>query len=122
LITQSINPSIKVILSNVGLYGTHKEEPRNYYLQASFDLREWPEGKEENEQTANLHWILKVCSSDTIVIFRDTQKEDNIKAIKKSWEDKEPGRLDKAKLARKKFMIVEKQRRGEALDRIFLKI
>lgn len=106
-------------MSNVGLHGTNnKDEPRNYYLQASFDLREWPEGKEENEQTASLHWILKVCSSDTIVIFRDTQKEDNIKAIKKSWEDKEPGRLEKAKLARKKFMIIEKQRRGEALDRI----
>jgi len=113
----------KVILTNVGLHSTNnKDEPRNYYLQASFDLREWPEGKEENEHTANLHWILKVCSSDTIVIFRDTQKEDNIKAIKKSWEDKEPGRLDKAKVARKKFIIIEKQKRGEPLDQEELQI
>ena len=57
-----------------------------------------------------------MCSSDTIAIFRDTQKEDNIKAIKKSWEDKEPGRLEKAKLARKKFAILEKLKRGESLD------
>lgn len=105
-------------MSNVSLFPTNnKDEPRNYFLQASLDLREWPEGKDESEQTSNLHWIMKVHSSDTLAIFKDTFKEDNIKAIKKSWEDKEPGRAEKAKTARKKFMIQEKIRRGEDVTR-----
>ncbi len=62
---------------------------------------------------------MKVSSSDTIVILRDTQKEDSIKTIKKSWEDKKPGRVEKAKLSRKKFAILEKQKRGEPLDSTF---
>ena len=34
-------------MSSATLFPTNnKDEPRNYYLQASFDLREWPEGKE----------------------------------------------------------------------------
>ena len=38
-------------------------------------------------------------------MMRDTQKEDAEKELKKSWEDKEPGRAEKAKKARKKYFL-----------------
>jgi hypothetical protein len=68
-----------------------------------------------NEQTQNIHWVLKVIGNDTIAVIRDTQKEDAQKAIKKSWEDNEIGRAEKAKKSRRKFFIMEKQQRGETL-------
>lgn len=52
-------------------------------------------------------------------VVRDTIKEDNVKAIKKSWEDKEPGRAVNAKTARKKYLILAKIRRGEQVTRIY---
>jgi hypothetical protein len=58
--------------------------------------------------TENIHWFLKVISTETVGIVRDTDKEDREKAIKKSWEDGEPGRSEKAKKARRKFVIAEK--------------
>ena len=61
--------------------------------------------------------MLKVCANDTVGVVRDTIKEDNVKAIKKSWEDKEPGRADKAKASRKKYLIMAKIRRGEQVTR-----
>jgi hypothetical protein len=34
-------------LSNVTLYPTNeKEDPKNYYIQCTFDLRDWPEARE----------------------------------------------------------------------------
>ena len=47
--------------------------------------------------------MLKVIGSDTVVVVRDTDKEDKEKALMKSWEEKEPGRAEKAKKARKKY-------------------
>ena len=66
-------------------------------------MREWPECKTLNEETENVHWILKTFSNDTLVVIRDTEKEDREKGIKKSWEDNEPGRAEKAKKQRIKF-------------------
>lgn len=47
--------------------------------------------------------------------MRDTDKEDKEKAIKKSWEDGEPGRAEKSKKARKKYLALIKQQNGEKL-------
>lgn len=58
--------------------------------------------------TENIHWLLKVVSTETVGVVRDTDKEDREKAIKKSWEDGEAGRSEKAKVARRKFIIAEK--------------
>jgi len=41
----------KAVLSNVALL---KDE--NYILQATFDLREWPESKAKSEETDQLYW------------------------------------------------------------------
>jgi hypothetical protein len=75
-------------------------------------LREWPEAGHPSDLTKNLHWFIKVTSTDTIAVIKDTQKEDKEKAIKKSWEDKEPGRIEKAKKARKKYVALQKKLEG----------
>lgn len=91
-----------VLLSNVELKST-KEDKHSYHIKATFDLREWPECKTVNEFTQSICWIMRVMSSDTVVVVRDTQKEDREKALVKSWEDAEPGRAERAKKSRKKY-------------------
>ncbi|CAD8164435.1 unnamed protein product [Paramecium pentaurelia] len=93
-----------VTLSNITL---PKDE--NYVIQASFDLREWPEAKIKSEETDNLYWFTTIFASDTVALVRDTTKEDKEKAIKKSWEDKEPGRAANAKKSRTKYLITLKE-------------
>ncbi|CAD8130613.1 unnamed protein product [Paramecium sonneborni] len=92
-----------VTLSNVAL---PKDE--NYVIQASFDLREWPEAKIKSEETDNIFWFTTIFASDTIALVRDTTKEDKEKAIKKSWEDKEPVRAVNAKKSRTKYLLTLK--------------
>jgi hypothetical protein len=58
---------------------------------------------------------MKVFSSETLAIIKDTDKEDREKALKASWEENEPGRAEKAKRSRQKFVLQEKLRKGEQL-------
>ena len=58
---------------------------------------------------------MKVFSSETLALVKDTDKEDRERALKASWEANEIGRAEKAKKARTKFVLLEKQRRGEQL-------
>lgn len=53
----------EAILFNVVLSGD-RAAPRNYYLQARFELREVPEAASANEFTQNLYWGLSATSSD----------------------------------------------------------
>jgi hypothetical protein len=65
----------------------------NYTIQATFDLNEWPECRDpENEDCKGLGWVVRVISSDTLAIIKDTDKEDAEKALKESWERTDPGR------------------------------
>ena len=89
----------QAILSNVPLKST-KDESQAYILQASFDLREWPESTQNSRDTEFINWFLTIFSTDTLAVVRDTTKEDREKEIKKSWEDKEQGRAEKAKKSR----------------------
>lgn len=92
------------VLSNVML--TKDEQ---YILQASFDLREWPEAMKSGEETDNIYWFTTIYSSDTVALVKDTSKEDREKAIKKGWEEKEPGRAVNAKKSRSKYMLTQKE-------------
>lgn len=74
------------LLSNLVLKSTKSEEV-TYILEATFDLRDWPAAKTLSSLTENLYWNLKVISTETVAIVRDTEKEDREKAIRKSWED-----------------------------------
>ena len=71
-----------------------------YVIQAVFDLHEWPDCKTENAMCADITWHLKIYSSETLAIIKDTDKEDKEKALKASWEQVEPGRAEKAKRSR----------------------
>lgn len=58
---------------------------------------------------------MKVYSSETVAIIKDTDKEDREAQLKASWEADEPGRAEKAKLSRQKFLIKQKSKCGEEL-------
>lgn len=62
------------------------EIKHNYVLQALFDLHEWPEGKTANDESSDITWLVKIYSSETLALIKDTDKEDREKALKASWE------------------------------------
>lgn len=82
------------------------EAKHSYVIQAVFDLHEWPECKDaQNPDCQDLAWHLKIFSSETLAIIKDTDKEDRERALKLSWEQQEPGRAEKAKKSRMKFVL-----------------
>ena len=91
------------------------EIKHNYVIQALFDLHEWPECKTQNDSSADITWKVKVYSSETLALVKDTDKEDREKALKASWETEEPGRAELASLARQKFVLKKKLAAGEEL-------
>ena len=50
-----------------------------------------------------------------MAVVKDTEKEDSEKALKASWEQNEPGRADKAKRSRVKYLAHLKREKGEQL-------
>jgi hypothetical protein len=58
---------------------------------------------------------MKVFSSETLAVVKDTDKEDREKALKASWETNEVGRAEKAKRSRLKFVLQERLKKGEQL-------
>ena len=44
---------------------------------------------------------------------KDTLKEDREKETRKSWEDNQPGRAEKSKRARQRFLLEMKRDKGE---------
>lgn len=52
--------------------------------------------------------MLKFYTSDTIALFKDTDKEDKEKALRTSWETAEPGRAEKAAKSRLRFIAQQK--------------
>jgi hypothetical protein len=99
-----------------------KAQQTNFYLQARFELREVPEAASANEFTQGLYWNLSVSANDTIVVAKDTQKEEKEKALIDSWESKEPGRKDKAKSSRHIFELRKKKLAGGTLTEEELKL
>jgi len=73
-----------------------------------FDLNEWPECKTANDESADISWKIKVYSSETLALIKDTDKEDREKALKAQWEADEPGRAEKATVSRQKFVLKKK--------------
>ena len=58
---------------------------------------------------------MKLFTSETIAIIKDTDKEDREKALKVSWETAEPGRAEKAAKSRAKYLIQQKHANKEEL-------
>ena len=78
-------------------------------------MNEWENCKSENEETEGVNWILKIFSTETVALVKDTDKEDKEQALKDSWEAAEPGRAEKSKKSRIRYMATLKQERGEEL-------
>ena len=58
--------------------------------------------------TARQHWTLRVVSdasqTEDIDVKKDTERIDEIRAIKRAWEEAEPGRAARAAASRQKFL------------------
>ena len=70
-----------------------------------------------------LDWKIKVFSSDNLCFIDDTSKEQNEIQLKSGWEENEPGRSEKAKISRKKYLLGNTLKNGGVLsetDRVLL--
>lgn len=102
-----------------------KEYKHKYVIRAAFNIPLWPactDPKSEEMVNAKIAWKLRIISSDTVAIVRDTDKEDREAALKKSWEDAEPGRAEKAKKSRQYFLLQKRRDAGEELTQDELNI
>ena len=78
------------------------------YLEEGFDIK--------NTIAENkLKWVIKVFSSDKLCFIKDVSKEEQEKLLKNDWEEKEPGRAEKAKMSRKKFILEKIKNKGGKL-------
>lgn len=104
-----INLSNFCFRMNQGLTDVPNEESgevkHNYVIQAIFDLNMWPEARTINSQTEGCAWLMKMFTSETVALIKDTDKEDREKALKVSWETNEAGRSEKATDSRKRFLL-----------------
>ena len=93
------------------------EENENspYRLICYLDETELPEDFNVTN-IEGIEWIIRIYPSDTIGFCEDTSKEDLEKAIINSWEENEPGRKEKAKNSRRRFLLYQKKLNGEELD------
>ena len=75
------------------------------YLDDCFDIK--------NSIAINkLDWNIKVFPSDKLCFIKDMSKEDQEKLLKNDWEEQEPGRAEKAKISRKRFMLEKIKKHG----------
>lgn len=55
-----------------------------------------------------LRWNIKVFSSNNLGFCEDTHKEDAERKVIEAWEIEEPGRAEKAKNSRRRFILQKK--------------
>lgn len=89
--------------------------PFNFVLK--LDTSECPaelRNEYENCET-EFYWFIRVFSTDNLAFMKDTSKEEAEALLKQNWEASQPGRSERAKLSRKKYLLHVKKQRGEAL-------
>ena len=72
-----------------------------YKIECFFDSTENPRILNSDDK---LDWKIQIFSTENIGFIQDTTKEDSEKAIIDSWETAQPGRAERAKLTRLKFV------------------
>lgn len=94
-------------------------QPMNvpYNIFCYLDMSEMPRTFKSILSCNDIYWGVRFCSSDTLVLVKDSSKEDMENSIKESWETFEPGRSDKAKKSRLKFLIQSKKDNGKVLTK-----
>ncbi|XP_028410021.1 androglobin-like isoform X2 [Dendronephthya gigantea] len=67
-----------------------------------------PASQQLNFDTTKAHWTLRIVTdaslADDVDIKKDTERQDEIRAMKAAWETAEPGRAAKAYKSRQKFL------------------
>ncbi|CAG9320735.1 unnamed protein product [Blepharisma stoltei] len=122
LIKLSLYEGDTIICSSEGYnqaYFTHinlRNNGREFLLVCKFDITEIPEIMNPSEETQDMNWIMRIISSESIAIAKDTRKEDREEAIRKSWETSQPGRQELAKTSRGRYLAQMKKNNGEALN------
>lgn len=89
-----------------------------YNLILKLDLSECPnelKGEYENPEF-EYYWFVRIFATENIAFMKDTSKEESEAALKEGWEAKQPGRAERAKLSRKKYLLHVKKQRGELLS------
>ena len=84
-----------------------------YLIVCYLDLSEL---KIQREYLESLEWVLRVFSSELILITKDTSKLDSEKILKDTWESREPGRSEKARKSRLKHLLLCKKKDGAKLS------
>jgi hypothetical protein len=79
-----------------------------YLLVCKYDLEAWGGAKAPPSDFEGLNWVLRVFASDTVVLVKDTRKEDKEEALRKSWETTQPGRAELAKVSRARYLAQQK--------------
>ena len=101
----------QAIIPHINLRNASKE----LLIVCKYDIDEWPDCKAPSNDLQDLNWVLRVISSDTIALIKDTRKEDKEEAIRKSWETSQPGRSEQAKQSRLRYLAYSKSIKGEEL-------
>ncbi|XP_028914553.1 androglobin isoform X1 [Ornithorhynchus anatinus] len=67
-----------------------------------------PDSQIHQRDPNKAHWILRLVNeqneADTLEVKKDTERADEIRAMKQAWESAEPGRSVKAQQARRQFI------------------
>ena len=87
-----------------------EEPPTNkpYRIYCYLDESELSQRFLQQEYLNTLRWNIKVFSSNTLGFCEDTQKEDAERKVIEAWEIEEPGRAEKAKNSRRRFILQKK--------------
>lgn len=95
--------------------------PLPYLLICYMDRSEIPEymkdltGNLLKIKNFDIIWSIRVFSTDTLGFVKDTTKEDSEKILKETWEAYEPGRCDKSRKSRIRYLIQSKKEKGTGL-------
>jgi hypothetical protein len=92
-----------------------KTASKELIMICKYDIDEWPDCKVASAEVQDLNWVLRIVSSDTVALIKDTRKEDKEEAIRKSWETAQPGRAEQAKQSRLRYLAYTKLARNEDL-------
>lgn len=66
-------------------------------------IDEWS-GDEQGSSEQDIRWTVSAIATTTVSLAQDTTREDELTTLISSWEHKAPGRANKAKEARSKYL------------------
>ena len=87
-----------------------------YIIKCSLDPSDCPDYLKNFSLYKNdIYWKISVFSTNPICFVKNTMKEDLEESIKEGWEINHPGRAERARISRKKYLLNLKSKSGELL-------